>query len=443
MVMPLEELKAKVRAQKELIPSLYGDVDFDMIPERFANKLSDETILPEYFTKKYRADILADKEKMERALAYTMLGDTVADAYAALMPKYGFKGLVEMLKQACDHGIDSVPDAPEELKAFIGAMEDVPEWLDMDLVREGARIGRVYMATMTPFAIRGAFLATFMNKYSGLAMTLTGALSDENSAQRIKETASFFMTATLPGALERYGPGFKAAAMVRLMHSMVRFNILKRSKVWDKQVYGIPIPQVDQMPAGTIGAFITAFKVVKSGRTEFNRQERASVELHRYQCFLLGLPDDLLPDTPRGIYEAMITYAGTLRDGYDDSTLGGLVRSTLRAYLPRNKSLRNRVFNELERGFAKVYFTNVFLVGNDKSRAKTMGVYPSIKDWALFGAASAIVTPQLVGQLMLEKIPVIRNITDEKLVDNINRRLASYGQAEYTTDHTKYKESMA
>ena len=39
-----------------------------------------------------------------------------------------------------------------------------------------------------------------------------------------------------PGALERYGQGFKAAAMVRLMHSMVRFNILKRSKVWDVQL---------------------------------------------------------------------------------------------------------------------------------------------------------------------------------------------------------------
>ena len=47
--------------------------------------------------------------------AYTMLGDTVADAYAALMPKYGFRPLVSMLQHACDHGVESMRDAPPEL----------------------------------------------------------------------------------------------------------------------------------------------------------------------------------------------------------------------------------------------------------------------------------------------------------------------------------------
>ena len=37
--------------------------------------------------------------------------------------------------------------------------------------------------------------------------------------------------------------------MVRLMHSMVRVNVLRTGR-WDLVVYGVPIPQVDQMPAG-------------------------------------------------------------------------------------------------------------------------------------------------------------------------------------------------
>ena len=37
---------------------------------------------------------------VERMRAYTMLGDTVADAYAALMPKYGFRKTVAMLVEA-------------------------------------------------------------------------------------------------------------------------------------------------------------------------------------------------------------------------------------------------------------------------------------------------------------------------------------------------------
>lgn len=79
---------------------------------------------------------------------------------------------------------------------------------------------------------------------------------------------------------------------------MARFNALRRSEQWDTAVYGIPIPQVDQMPAGLIPIFLLAFKLVKSGRTEFTREERARAELARYRCYLLGLPEDLLADRP-------------------------------------------------------------------------------------------------------------------------------------------------
>ena len=91
--------------------------------------------------------------------AYTFMGDRVADPYAALMPKYGFKRLIEMVDQACRHGIESVADAPPELRGFIAAMETVPDWLDMAMVEEGARIERAAMAIMSPIAIRAAFIA--------------------------------------------------------------------------------------------------------------------------------------------------------------------------------------------------------------------------------------------------------------------------------------------
>ena len=86
------------------------------------------------------------------------------------------------------------------------------------------------MATATPFAIRGAFLATFLNKYAALPMTMTGTLSDEAAAKRVFETASFFTATTMPGALDRYGKGFEAAAKVRLMHSMVRYHLLRSGR---------------------------------------------------------------------------------------------------------------------------------------------------------------------------------------------------------------------
>jgi len=440
MTMSLAALQAQVRAQKTLIPSLYGDVDFDIVPERFTTDARVRSMLPPKFEKKYRGKVLADKDNLARMQAYTMLGDNVADAYAALMPEYGFRPLIDMLVLACDKGINAVPDAPEELAAFIAAMEKVPDWVDWSLVEEGARGGRVAMTSITPFAIRGAFIATFLNKYSGLPMALTGALSNESSVQRVKETASFFTTAVLPGALTRYGTGFKAAAMVRLMHSMVRFNILKRARgKWDINVYGIPIPQVDQMPAGTMPSFITAFKVVREGRDTFTRREQGIIEFCRYQCYLLGLPEDLLPNTPRGIFDMMLTYAGTLRDGYDDDTNGALVRSTMGAYLPADESLRSQVFNTFEKSFSKVFFKNTFQVPSDKARR--MGAMPNVFDYALFAASNLYILPRMAVHTAASRIPVVKTLADKLLVREINNLLVSYGHAEYTTDPEKYRSA--
>lgn len=443
MAIPLQALQAQVLEQKTRIPSLYGAVDFSITPERFANAVSDQSLLPSGLARQHRAAILADKDRMARALAYTMLGDSVADAYAALIPQYGFRRLVDMLSQACEHGLHRVADAPPELVEFIESMEKIPHWLDMRRVAEGARYSRNQMAILVPYVMRGTFIATFMNKYSGLPMALTGALSAESSVQRVKETASFFTTATLPGALERYGPGFKAAAQVRLMHSMVRFNILKRSKKWDVAVYGIPIPQVDQMPAGTIPAFLTAFEVIKKGRKHFSRSERAVVEFCRYQSYLLGLPEDLLPDTPQAIFDTMLTYSATLRDGYDDTTCGELVRSTMGAYLPQDRSLKNQLYNHVEKSFSKVFFTRVFLSEDNQNRAERMGVKPTPIDYALFAGANLFVLPQMLTNRFLQEIPVVNRVLDHFLIEKIDRLLASYGHAEYTTDASRYKEAKS
>src|SRR5690606_1784965 len=171
---------------------------------------------------------LADERLVELISTATMLGDTVADPLAALSATHSVSGLIRMVRTACREGLDAVPDAPPELVAFINAMETVPEWLDMDLVRRGAKEARLPAALLAPFITRGAFIATFTNTYAALPMALTGALSGRRAARRVNETSNFFTGTTLPGALDRHGPGFEAAAMVRLMHSMVRYNALKR-----------------------------------------------------------------------------------------------------------------------------------------------------------------------------------------------------------------------
>lgn len=431
MPLSLDAVRARVLSQKERLPSLYGDFDFDVLPERFTDDPSLSDVHGRGFD-----DIPVRAEDIALVRHYTLLGDVVADAYAALLPRYGFHRLVAMLTKACAEGVDAVADAPPELVAFIGAMEATPDWVDMGMVREGARLMRNDAANVAPLAIRGAFLATFLNKYAALPMALTGTLGHASAARRVNETATFFAVTTLPGALERRGEGFKAAAMVRLMHSMVRVNAL-RSGRWDRAVYGVPIPQVDQMPAGLIWVFLRAYEVIKKGR-RFTREEQAQVEFHRYRCFLLGLPEDLLSDTPEGVLSLMLARGSTLRAGFDNATCGALIRATLSAYLPPDQSLRYRAFDAVERRFSTGFFVRYFLQG-DVARAAAMGVELSLADQLAFWALAPLLMGRMALYDALAKVPGLGGVVDEALVRKIRQLLVRYGHAEFVSDATRYR----
>ena len=432
----MAEYADSVRDQKEAIDRIYGGVDFSILPERYIENADIRKIQGKRY-KQYARSALSDPVRVETIRNYTMMGDRVADAYAALIPEYGFRTLVTMLEEACDKGVEAVTNAPGELLEFIRAMEATPDWVDMGLVEEGARQERIPIATISPFAIRGAFVATFMNKYTALPMTMTGTLSDSKSARRVFETASFFTATVMPGALSRFSTGFKAAAKVRLMHSMVRYNIMQTGK-WDVATYGIPIPQVDQMPAGLIGIFLLSFKILGRGRTSFTPAEQARVELSRYRCFLLGLPQELLGETPQEIVDLMMARTLSLREEYDDDTCGPLVRGTMEAKLFTDPSIRGRVHRWMERGFSRYFFIRNFCQGK-AARAKELGVSYSAEEKLATAVAILVLLVSSNFYIIGMRIPGLRKRLDKQLVTRLAELLDSYGHADFITDSSQYK----
>lgn len=433
--MPYELLKERVRRQATELPGMYGAIDFDAVPERLALEPGAATDLPPQ-VKVTREELFEDADLIDLMTTATMLGDLDCDAYVARMPDYGMQRLIQMVVQACSDGLDAVDDAPPELATFIESMEAVPDWIDLDLIEKGARSERVVAALASPYAIRGAFLATFLNEYAALPMAITGSLSDKRAAQRVNETALFFASTVLPGGMRRDGPGFHAAAMVRLMHSMVRYNVLTRSK-WDQARFGIPIPQVDQMPAGLIGAFLLSANVVRSGRDTYNDTERAEIELSRYRCHLLGLPEELLPTDPNRMVAVFLARAATLRAGFDDDTCGELVRATMAAYLRPDRSLPNRVAESIERAFSTAFFIKVFLNG-DEERAREMGVTMSAGDKVRVAATAPLIFGRVKAVQLLNKVPPLRPVTDVAVTWTLRQRLKSYGMAQFRTDASTY-----
>src|SRR5699024_2139272 len=139
----------------------------------------------------------------------------------------------------------------------------------------------------------------------------------------------------------------------------------------------------------------------------------------------------------------MITYAGTLRDGYDEDTCRALVSSTIKAYRPKDKSLKSRIYNQVETSFSKVYFRRVFLRGSDKAKAAMMGVEPTLLDTALASAASAYIMPQIMAHLGALKVPVVDDVADKWLIRRLKRLLDEYGHPEYITDVSQYADGTA
>jgi hypothetical protein len=436
MTNPTTELPALLATEAAQIPSMHGRMDFSITPERFTVDPDAVSELDPEFSQR-RPELLANEEVVARIKAYTMHGDPVADAYAALISKYGFHRLATMLEGACDGGLENVPSAPPELVQFIRAMEQFPAWLDPKLIEQGARMERNAYAHRAPFVVRGGFIGTFMNKYSALPMALTGALSNKTAARRVKETATFFTTTVIPGALDRHGAGFKSAAMVRLMHSMVRFNVLTRGNQWDVKTYGVPIPQIDQMVVALMPIFPLAQKALRKGRTTFTPAECARVDLARYRGYLLGLPQELLGDTPQSIVDIMLTRFATLRKGFDE-TCRALVAATMAADLMPDHSRSSGVNAWMERGFSKLFFVTKSMRG-DKHAAAGVGVRLGVADYLGAAAAAILITSRMTVYTIAAHIPVVSGVADRSLVRKLIRQLARYGHAEFRTNADAYR----
>jgi hypothetical protein len=207
---------------------------------------------------------------------------------------------------------------------------------------------------------------------------------------------------------------------------------------WDPEVYGVPIPQSDQMPAGLLVVFRLSMQILKSGRGHFTPGERARVEFARYRCYLLGLPEDLLPDNPRAIVDTLAARHATLRKAYDDATCGELLRATMAAYLEPDDSVRSRIRDRFERSFSKAFFIRSYLSGNNE-RARQIGIGLTTGDKVRIAAVAAILAAQVAGYRAIGALPVTSRVADAMLVRKLTRILSRLGHAEFTTDAAKYQ----
>ena len=200
------------------------------------------------------------------------------------------------VRQALADGVGTVPDAPPALQNFFERVETVPEWVDWDLVEQGARcfrgLGQNSLDILLQLSLIGGY------RFGGPTdlLVATGGLSGDYSMRRLGETQKWGVAISQPDGMRRGNEGYATTVHVRLMHALVNESF---TPTWDVERWGMPINQADQ--AATLGLFngVVLIGTRGLGARISKSDSRAYMHLWRYIGWLMGVDDEWLMTTER------------------------------------------------------------------------------------------------------------------------------------------------
>jgi hypothetical protein len=226
-------------------------------------------------------------------------GARLADA---IRMRAGRPGRVSMdqFRTALAGGIGAVPDAPPALRSFFAEVGATPDWVDWDLLDEGAlvarRLGQNAADVLTQLSLIGGY------RFGGPSdlLVATGGLVGDSTRRRLGETQKWVVELTKPGSLRppttsggTGGEAWRLTVHVRAMHALVNAAFEPR---WDVERWGLPINQADQ--ASTLFLFDGVLIIGSRGLgvRVSRRESRALLHLWKYVGWLMGVDADFLVD---------------------------------------------------------------------------------------------------------------------------------------------------
>lgn len=223
------------------------------------------------------------------------IGATLA---RAIRSKDDDRVTMAQFQQALAEGIASVEDAPPALREFFAAVDVVPEWVDVDLINEGARVYRRFGKNAADVLLQLSLLGGYRFGGPTDLLVATGGLTGDTTKRRLGETQKWGVAISEPDAMRRGGEGFALTVHVRLMHALVNQRFESGDR-WDTATWGLPINQSDQ--AATLGLFNGALLlgVRALGVRVTPAESRAIMHLWKYIGWLIGVNEDWLFDTER------------------------------------------------------------------------------------------------------------------------------------------------
>lgn len=268
-------------------------------------------------------------------------GDPIAERFVAetYHGELGPPKARALVERAQRDGIDTVPDAPESLRALIEDFERIPDWVDTDLVEQGAAVWRRWAYALGAVGNAGT-MDTYTEGWLALPLSLSGGYAGDRALHRYMETSRWWLEVSKPGAVLRRGSAARAISLhVRIMHVSVRARV-KGHPEWDAERYGLPISQSAMMLTLLGGSVAPALGLTALGFITSPQEMRAVLHFNRYCGHLVGVRcEGYFPETVLDAWR--ILFMADSARSYDSASTGTeLVESFVPAFAPKSGQSR-------------------------------------------------------------------------------------------------------
>lgn len=232
------------------------------------------------------------------------------------------------------NGVTHNDNVPNSVKTLFLQTQKIPDWLDYSLLKSGAelcmRSNLDALISLRDYCLMGGYDYAYLNK----PLIITEALK-KGAVKRLSETLDFWVNATRYDALEIHKKGYEFAIKTRLIHSYARLSIKKHYKEWDTENWGEPINSWDMMATYIGFSLVFLHSLHKLGNIFSIEEEKGLFHLWKYVGYLLGIPENLLPNNRKQATEYFYLWTSVQPSADQDSVL--LAHSLL------NESLENPI----------------------------------------------------------------------------------------------------
>ncbi|MEZ5212906.1 oxygenase MpaB family protein [Gordonia sp. (in: high G+C Gram-positive bacteria)] len=305
--------------------------------------------------------LLPSPEVAARYLAGHTAGDPVAERFVAetYLGELGADRSRELLDEALRVGIDAVPDAPESMRALFAEFETIPDWVDPELIEQGAAVWRRWGYSLGAVGNAGT-MDTYTEGSLAVPLSLSGGYAGASALHRYLETSRWWLEVCRPGAVLTPGSRAREVSLkVRVMHVSVRARVAEHPE-WDTAAHGLPISQSEMMLTLLGGSVGPALGLYALGFLTSPAEIRAVLHFNRYLGHLVGCRvDEMYPETVGDGLRLLYYFDATRK--YDSGPLGPeLVEGFVPSFEPGPQvrglaRLRARYHLHLQAGYTRLF----------------------------------------------------------------------------------------